>query len=345
MSRYAAAHANPQGPGDARPKVLPNVKDEGLVGQLSDKVALVTGANSGIGLETARALHATGATIFLTARSSAKAQEARDSILARPGSKSDAPIHTLELRLDSLESVRAAAKSFLSQSTTPKLHLLILNAGVMATPEGRTEGNFETQFGTNHLGHFLLFQLLKPTLLSSTSPESSFQARVVVLTSMGHRAGPVRFHDWNFEKEAYDPLLAYGQSKTANIYTATEIEKRYGPQGLHSLSLHPGVIFTNLGRHFTDDQMAALDWGESVQRRVKSIPQGAATTIYAALSKDWEGRGGRYLSNCTEELPIKPDADYASGEDGYATWAYEDEKSATLWDLSCKLVGLENNTE
>lgn len=344
MSRYAAAHANPQGPGDARPTALEIVEDESLVSKLSDKVALVTGANSGIGLETARALHATGATVFLAARDLTKAQQALDSILNEPGPKSDAPIYTLKLRLDSLESVRAAAKSFLSQSAKPKLHLLILNAGVMATPEGRTEDNFETQLCTNHLGHFLLFQLLKPTLLSSTSPESSFQARVVVLASMGHRAGPVRFHDLNFETEAYDPMLAYGQSKTANIYTANEIERRYGSQGLHSLSVHPGIILTNLGRHFTNDQMAALDWGESVQKGMKSIPQGAATTIYAALSKDWGGRGGRHLSNCTEEPPIEPDTDYTSGEDGYASWAYDGEKSARLWDLSYKLVGFEDST-
>ncbi|KAJ3547891.1 hypothetical protein NM208_g1275 [Fusarium decemcellulare] len=334
MSRYAAAHDNPQGPGDARPTALHIVEDEGLLGKLHGKVALVTGGNQGIGLETARALHATGVTVFVTARNLAKVEQAVNDIVSGPGPKSGSPVHGIELRLDSLASVRAAAKSFLAQSD--KLNLLVLNAGVMATPEGKTEDGFETQFGTNHLGHFLLFQLLKPALLAATTP--SFQSRVVSVASMAHRGGEIRFHDFNFEKEAYDPWLAYGQSKTANIYFATELERRYGSQGLHGLSVHPGVVLTNLGQHIDETN---LEWSDEVKKDLKSPSQGAATTVYAALSREWEGRGGRYLGNCVEQPPQKPGADIMTADPGHALWIYDEKAEYRLWEESNKFVGFE----
>lgn len=335
MSRYAPLYAEPKGPGDARPTAMQIVEDEGLIGKLTGKVALVTGANSGIGLETARALHATGATLFITARDSTKAQKAIDDILAGTEGKSGAPIHALELRLDSFKSIRAAAKVFLNQ--TDKLNLLILNAGVMCTPEGKTEDGFELQFGTNHLGHFLLFQLLKPALLNGAT--LSFGSRVVVVSSIAHNDSGIRFHDLNFDKEPYDPWLSYGQSKTANIYLANEIERRYGQEGLHSLSLHPGVIFTNLARH-----MDTTAWVESMteeaKNELKSVPQGAATTIYAALSKEWEGRGGKYLNNCAVEPLIPAGKKWQEGVTGHATWAYDEASASKLWHESIKLTGL-----
>lgn len=335
MSRYSAAYASPKGPGDARPTALQVVEDEGLVGKLTDKVALVTGANSGIGLETARALHATGVTLFITARDAAKAQKAMDEILNGPV-KSGAPIHAIEMRLDSLESVRGAAKAFLAQSN--KLNLLILNAGIMATPDEKTEDGFELQFGTNHIGHFLLFQLLKPALLASTSP--SFQSRVVSLSSIAHNDAPIRFHDLNFEKEPHDPWLAYGQSKTANIYLANEIERRYGAKGLHALSLHPGVILTNLMSHL-DVSAFESSLTQEAKNDLKSVPQGAATTVYAALSKEWEGRGGKYLSNCAVEPPIPTDRAWREGAAGHAAWAYDEASATKLWEKSNELVGIE----
>ncbi|KAJ4251430.1 hypothetical protein NW762_011413 [Fusarium torreyae] len=334
MSRYSAAFANPQGPGDARPTALQIVQDEGLLGKLSDKVVLITGGNQGIGLETARALHATGATIFVTARTPAKVKQMIDDIVSGHEAKSASLVHGIELRLDSLASVHAAAESFLAQSK--KLNLLILNAGVMATPEGKTEDGFETQFGTNHLGHFLLFQLLKRALLAATTP--SFQSRVVSLASMAHRGGGVRFDDFNFEKEAYDPWLAYGQSKTANIYFAAEVERRYGTKGLHATAVHPGVVMTNLGQYIDTSQ---LEWSDEMKRDMKNPAQGAATTVYAALSKEWEGRGGRYLSNCVEEPPQRPGADSMSAEPGYAPWIYDEKAEGRLWEESNKLVGFE----
>lgn len=334
MSRYTASHIKPQGPGDARPTAMQIVEDECLIGQLTGKVVLVTGANSGIGVEAARAIHATGATLFLAARDSTKAQKAIDNIKNGPGPKSDGPIHAIELRLDSLTSVRAAARALLSRSE--RLNILILNAGVMATPEGRTEDGFETQFGVNHLGHFLLFQLLKPALLASSTPE--FQSRVVAVSSGLHRLGKVRLNDFNFEKEPYDPWAAYGQSKTAGILLANEIERRYGPEGLHALSLHPGVIDTNLFQFVPKERSGPML--ESMQNKMKSIPQGAATTVFAALSKEWEGRGGKYLADLVEQGP----ADMAMGtraEAGHAPWAYDVDAAKELWEKSNQLVGVE----
>ena len=213
------------------------------------------------------------------------------------------------------------------------MNLLVLNAGTMATPEGRTEDGFETQFGTNHLGHFLLFQLLKSALSVASTP--SFHSRVVSLSSKAHRLNPIRFDDYNFEKEAYNPWLAYAQSKTANIYFATELERRYGDQGIHALSVHPGFIHTNLGRYIN---LASLNLKEEMALYLKSPEQGAVTSVYAALSKDWEGKGGKYLSNCAEEPPVEESADPWSDVSGYADWIYNEEAEKRLWEEFLKMM-------
>ncbi|GME56967.1 Short-chain dehydrogenase/reductase SDR [Neofusicoccum parvum] len=223
MSRYASANASPNGPGDARPTALQIIRDEGLEGKLGDKVFVVTGGSSGIGIETVRALHVTGATVITTVRNVSKGQAVVDDILAAdPNNK--AAIQLVKLELDSLASVREGAKEILSKSKG-QVNVLVNNAGVMATPFGLTKDGFETQFATCHLGHFLLFELLKPALLSSATP--SFPSRVVNVSSIGHRVAEVRFDDFNFgEGKAYDPWLSYGQAKTANIYLANEIERQ-----------------------------------------------------------------------------------------------------------------------
>lgn len=333
MSRYAEAYKNATGPGDSRPTALDIVRDENLTGKLTDKVALVTGGNAGIGLETARALHAAGITVYLSSRSVAKGEAAREEILSSDPSNT-APIHVLELSLDSLDSVRKAAADLLS--STDKLNLLICNAGVMATPEGRTPSGFETQFGTCHVGHFLLFSLLKSTLLSSSTP--TFHSRVVMLSSIGHRVGGVLLGDYDFTSTPYEPWRAYGQAKTANIYMANEIERRYGARGLHGLSLHPGGILTALQVHVDEATMAS--WNEDISMW-RSVEQGAATTVFAALAAEWEGRGGRYLADCVEQGPMVPgESKVLLGDQGYAPWAYNEEGARKLWEDSCGFVGV-----
>ncbi|KAF9873840.1 hypothetical protein CkaCkLH20_08574 [Colletotrichum karsti] len=336
MSRYITAHQSPEGPGDSRPRAIQIIEDEDLRLKLQGKSVFITGANQGIGLETARALHATGATVYLGVRDLAKGQEAINDILASETS-TGAPLHLIKISLDSLQSVRDAANTL--QSQTDKLNILILNAGVMATPEGRTVDGFETQFGINHLSHFLLFRLLDPLLLAAVTP--TFHSRVICVSSMAHRAGGIRFHDINFEeKGSYHPWVAYGQSKTANIYMANEIEKRYGGKGLHALSLHPGGIQTNLSQHLDQDTIAALGANPELQKQMKSVAQGAATSVYAAVSKEWEGRGGRYLSNCIEQGPAAETSGSMSTDEGHAQWAYDESAAAKLWAISCEMVGL-----
>lgn len=329
-SRYAEVHKSPQGPGDARPKALDIVKDEGLEGKLVGKVFLITGCSSGIGIDTARALSATGAKLFLGVRDVAKGESALADIL-EPGR-----VGLLKIDLNSLESVREAAKTFLQKSKS--LNVLVNNAGVMATPQGKTADGFETQFGTNHLAHFLLFQLLKSTLLASST--SNFNSRVVTLSSSAHRISEIITDDYNFKHTEYNPWVAYGQSKTANIYMANEIERRYGSQGLHALSLHPGGIMTGIQVHVpaaVQDSWSA-DGGNLF---LKSTAQGAATTVYGAISKDWEGKGGRYLENCAESGPVQEPRTLKLP--GYAPYAYDEEKEKKLWLDSLKMVGFEGD--
>lgn len=336
MSRYADAYKNSTGPGDGRPTALDIIRDEGLAGKLTGKVALVTGGNATLGLETARALHVAGVTVYIGSRSAEKGEAAIKDIQASDPSAT-APLHVLELSLDSFAAVRKAAADFLSRSS--KLDILVCNAGVMATPEGRTTDGFETQFGICHLGHFLLFSLLKDTLLASSTPTS--HSRVVVLSSIGHRAGGIHIGDYNFEKTPYEPWLAYGQAKTAGIYMANEIERRYGAKGVHGLSLHPGGIITGLQQHIDSALMA--EWGKD-PRIWRSTEQGAATSVYAAVSREWEGKGGRYLSDCVEKGPMVPGSPMiVFGEEGYAPWAYDEESARKLWADSCGFVGVEND--
>ena len=337
---YHEAHVSPKGPNDARPSAIKIIEDEGLVGKLTGKVAFVTGATGqSIGVETARALHVAGMTVYLGVRDLDRGKKVVEDLMQNPDPNNKAQVHLIKLSLDSFESVRQAAKHFLSQSE--KLNVLINNAGVMATPEGRTTDGFETQFGTNHLGHFLLFQLLKPALLASSTPD--FNSRVVSVSSVGHRTGEVRFGDFNFEKDAYNPWLAYGQAKTANIYLANEIDRRYGPQGLHAWSLHPGGIMTDLQRH-TDPEMMKKYQNDPVARNYfKSVPQGAATSVWAAVAKEIEGKGGKFLSNCEVADAFKSTESLAIGDDGYAPWAYDEGKAKMLWEESCKIVGVAND--
>ena len=329
-NRYTAAHQNPNGPGDARPTALQIVQDNDLIGKWSGKVAFVTGASSGIGIPTALALKATGAHVFAAVRDLQKGKEALGSAL-EPGS-----LDLIHLDLNSFASVRACAAEFLSKSST--LNLLVNNAGIMATPEGRTADGHELQFGTNHLAHFLLFQLLKPALLSAATPELA--SRVVNVSSVGHRGGGVHLDNLKLEG-IYDPWVSYGQAKTANIYMANELERRYASQNLHAFSLHPGGIWTGLQVHVQD---AVKQWKAipGIEKGMKSAEQGAATTLWAAVDKELEGKGGLFLEECRVGEPVKPEALGNLAAGGYAAHAYDEEKEKELWKVSCELVGVED---
>lgn len=327
-SRYAEAHANIQGPGDARPTALQIVKDEAAEGTLKGQVIVITGTSSGIGIETVRALAATGATLVLTARDMPKAEKALEGIF------DPATMEMVKMDNGSLASVRTAGAYI--RSKYPKIHVLVENAGIMAIPDLRlTEDGFELQFGTNHLSHFLLFKLLESALLANATPENP--SRVVVLASSGHNShGLLPSDNYNFEKGKYNDFVAYGQSKTANIYMANEVERRYGSQNLHATSIHPGVVYTNLVRHMTPEALGGM---KDVRNEMKSVEQGAATSVWAAIGKEWKNKGGKFLSDVSVPGPFQEGSDPITGH-GYAPWAYDEAEARRLWKDSLKLVGL-----
>ena len=275
---------------------------------------------------------ATGARVFCTTRDMTKGESALAEIL-EPGR-----VELIKMDLASLNGVRNAAEEFLAKSKT--LNILINNAGIMGVPQlVRTTDGFESQFGTNHLAHFLLFQLLKPTLLASSTPE--FNSRVVNVSSSGHRASPVLIGNYNFEKGNYSPWVGYGNSKTANIYMANEIERRYGSKGLHAFSLNPGGIRTGLQTHIPDSVKKTWDTDQAVKNYMKSTAQGASTSVYAALGKEWDGKGGIYLEDCEESPLMEPGA--TATDNGYVPHAYDEKAAKQVWEDSCKMVGVEDD--
>jgi NAD(P)-dependent dehydrogenase (short-subunit alcohol dehydrogenase family) len=288
---------------------------------LTGSQVLVTGATTGIGKETARALLAAGASVTITARTAEKGVAAvADLEAAVPGA--DVGFDLLEL--GSLESVRAFADRF--AATHSRLDVFVANAGVMAMPYGRTEDGFEMHFGTNHLGHFVLVGRLLPLLVASAP------SRIVVLSSHGHRASDIRWDDPNFESSDFTKMEAYGQSKTANILHAVELERRYGPLGVHAYAVHPGMVRTDLGRHFTredvEDLMArakasAGSGGGGLPPMVE-VEVGAATSVWAAVAAA-DADGGHYCADCA----VAEAAPYATDPDA----------ARRLWALSEALTG------
>jgi NAD(P)-dependent dehydrogenase (short-subunit alcohol dehydrogenase family) len=295
--------------------------DEVIEGvDLGGKHAIVTGASTGIGVETARALAAAGANVVLAARNKERTEEAAATIRERvPGARVEVGV----LDLTSLELVRAFTAWYLD--THDELNLLVNNAGVMYTPLERTAEGFEMQFGTNHVGHFLLTCLLVPALLAGAP------SRVVNLSSGGHVGSDIVWDDPNFERREYDKFAAYGQSKTANILFSVELDRRLGDRGVHAYAVHPGMISTELGRYMTRDDMTALM--ERAKRGPsggmpprKTLEQGAATSVWAATAPGLEDQGGTYLADCRVT-------------DEHAPWARDPESAARLWTLSENLVG------
>ena len=294
--------------------------DEVLDGvRLDGKTAIVTGASTGLGLETARALASAGAHVVLAVRSDEKGEAAAAAIRERVP---DAQLEHGIVDLGSLATVHAFAEHFLASHD--RLDILINNAGVMYTPFERTTEGFELQFGTNHLGHFLLTSLLAPALLAGAP------SRVINLSSGGHRSSDILWDDPNYETRPYDKFQSYGQSKTANILFTRAFDRRFAAQGVHAYAVHPGVIRTELSRHMSRDDMTELmaraKAGPSGGLQYKSVEAGAATSVWAAVAPDLDTNGGAYLVDCE-----------ISDED--AEWTRDDGAADRLWTMSEGLVG------
>ena len=311
------------------------VEREGLTGKLTDTVILITGASAGIGVETARALYHTGAQLYLPVRDIAKGEKVKAEIEADSG-EGKGKIELLQLDLDSLDSVRQCAAAFLAKSK--QLNVLICNAGVLESSSSRTKDGLDMQFGVNHIAHFLLFQLLKDALLSSTT--SSFMSRVVVVGSSAHRNSSIMFDDLNMDKQPFNPFAAYGQSKTANAYMALELDRRYGRLGLRSTVVNPGGIPTNFSRNVDPKFIAVGLRSEEMMRSMKTIEQGAATTVWAAVSKEWEGKGGKYLEDVSIAKPIQ---DPPQPLNGYLPYLYDVDAAKRLWTESLRIVGVKDD--
>jgi NAD(P)-dependent dehydrogenase (short-subunit alcohol dehydrogenase family) len=296
---------------------------------LAGKSAVITGASSGLGVETARTLAIAGAAVLLLARDKEKveavAQQLRDDY---PG----ASISTATMDLADLDSVRNAAQQIVADM--PSINLLFNNAGVMACPLGRTAQGFEMQFGTNHMGHFLLSCLLAPSLMAASNEGQS--ARVICLSSAGHRRSNVDFDDPNYERRDYEKWAAYGQSKTANALFALGLDNKLGKFGVSAFAVHPGVIMTELSRHMVEDDYTLLNSSlpEGETFTFKSVEQGAATSIWAATTPFLEKMGGLYLEDC-----YIADAATSKSTGGVESYAVDHAAADRLWGLSEELAG------
>jgi NAD(P)-dependent dehydrogenase (short-subunit alcohol dehydrogenase family) len=309
--------------------------DEVLDGiDLTGRRFVVTGASSGLGEETTRALAARGALVSMLARSRSNLEEAASRIREKvPGAR----LEMYEVDLADLASIRHFAEAYLADHET--IDVLVNNAGVMCCPLARTADGFEMQFGTNHLGHFLLTNLLLPAIARGNSP------RIVNLSSGGHSIADVDLDDPNYESSDYDPWEAYGRSKTANVLFTVELARRLSNEGILCLAVHPGAIMTQLGRHLTAETMQQmLDRTKDRQKEAgesdgggmpfKPVEAGAATQVWAATSAELEGRGGSYLGDC--QLGIEGGNPTFRG---YTPYARDATRARALWELSEKLVG------
>lgn len=299
---------------------------------LSGKRVLVTGVSAGLGVETARALAAHRAQVVGTARDLAKAEKAADPVREAAWTNGGG-FELIELDLASLASVRACADALLADGRP--FDVIIANAGVMAPPFGHTADGFETQFGTNHLGHFVLINRIASLLNPG--------GRLVNLSSAGHRYADVDLDDPDFERTAYDPWIGYGRSKTANILFAVEFDRRHRARGVRATAVHPGGIRTELGRHLSPEAEAelirALDAAQIAAGQppfeYKTIPQGAATPVWAAAVADAAAIGGQYCEDCHV-------AGIQAGEGlrgGVQPYALDAERARALWTKSEAMVG------
>eukprot|EP01104_Vermistella_antarctica_P013499 TRINITY_DN4092_c0_g1_i1.p1 TRINITY_DN4092_c0_g1~~TRINITY_DN4092_c0_g1_i1.p1 ORF type:complete len:337 (-),score=73.64 TRINITY_DN4092_c0_g1_i1:92-1048(-) len=280
--------------------------------ELKGKNVLITGASAGIGAETARVLAQKGATVYMGCRNAEKTQGVIDKIVKSTGNED---IHIIVMDLADLESVRNAAAEFKAKDIP--LHILINNAGIMACPYSTTKDGFEMQIGTNHFGHFVLTNELRDSLRRGGPG-----ARVVVLSSRAHHSGGVDLNDINWETRSYDRTGAYAQSKSANILFAVELNRQFAEEGAGVTvnAVHPGVIDTELSRHWGMAQF----FYSIAKPFLKSIPQGAATTVYCAVAEELDGVGGKYFADCNE-APAK-------------VYAVDPEIAKKFWTASFELM-------
>jgi NAD(P)-dependent dehydrogenase (short-subunit alcohol dehydrogenase family) len=303
---------------------------------LKGKRILVTGVSAGLGVETARSLAAHGASVVGAARDLAKAEAATAQV------RKDATAHggsfeLVALDLASLASVRACADGLLAKGEP--FDVVIANAGVMATPFEHTADGFERQFGTNHLGHFVFVNRIASLIRTG--------GRLINLASSGHRFSNVDLEDPNFEHTPYEPFVAYGRSKTANILFAVAFDQRHRGRGVRAAAVHPGGIQTELGRYMEPGQLQALV--DQINKQIeaegktfqfKTIPQGAATSVWAAVVAPSDDIGGRYCENCHVGTIVADDAVISAVSEGVRGYALDLANAEALWKKSEQMVGV-----
>jgi NAD(P)-dependent dehydrogenase (short-subunit alcohol dehydrogenase family) len=303
---------------------------------LHGKRILVTGVSAGLGVETARSLAARGAQVVGAARDLTKAEAATTQV-RKDAAVNRGSFELIALDLASLKSVRACADRLLARGEP--FDVVIANAGVMATPFGHTADGFETQFGTNHLGHFVLVNRIASLILAG--------GRLINLSSAGHRYSNVDLQDPNFERTPYEPFVAYGRSKTANILFAVAFDRRHHKRGVRAAAVHPGGIETELGRHIDPSRIKGIINQMNQQLAAegkppfqwKTVPQGAATSVWAGVVAPADEIGGRYCENCHVGHVVPEHMTISAVSEGVRGYALDPNTAEALWKKSEELVG------
>jgi NAD(P)-dependent dehydrogenase (short-subunit alcohol dehydrogenase family) len=303
---------------------------------LKSKRILVTGVSAGLGVETARSLAAHGALVVGAARDLAKA-EAATAEVRQAAASAGGGFELVELDLANLSNVRAYADRLLAKGEP--FDVIIANAGVMATPFGHTADGFETQFGTNHLGHFVFVNRIAPLIRAG--------GRLINLSSAGHRRSNVDLDDPNFERTPYEPFIAYGRSKTANILFAVAFDRRHRERGVRAAAVHPGGIQTELARYMDSGGLQQLI--DQINQQLaaagkppfqwKTIPQGAATSVWAGVVAPADEIGGQYCENCHVDQIVADDVPINAAMEGVRAYALDPATAEALWEKSEELVG------